>query len=167
MVQLLDGDRVGLVAFAGTAFLQCPLTVDYAAFEASLRATNVGIIPRGGTALERAIDTSLAAFEAGEGKHQAVILITDGEDHEGDPEKAAERAAERGVKVYTVGIGTAEGDLVPAGQVLQDLEAAGLAAGIERHEAAVLHPEDPHPALARSRGARYRSTPSRARNVPR
>jgi Ca-activated chloride channel family protein len=114
MLELLDGDRIGLVAFAGTAFLECPLTVDYAAFEASLRATGVGIIPRGGTALERAIDASLAAFDAGEGKHQALILITDGEDHEGEPEKAAERAAERGVKVFTVGIGTTEGELVPA-----------------------------------------------------
>ena len=58
-VQLLQGDRIGLVPFAGTAFLECPLTLDYAAFERSLRAVDVGIIPRGGTALARAIDTSL------------------------------------------------------------------------------------------------------------
>jgi len=114
MVQLLQGDRVGLVAFAGTAFLECPLTLDYAAFERSLRATKVGIIPRGGTALARAIDVSLAGFEARQGKHNGLILITDGEDHEGDIEEAAKRAAERGVKIYAVGIGTAEGELIPA-----------------------------------------------------
>jgi Ca-activated chloride channel family protein len=113
LVDFLDGDRIGLVAFAGTAFLECPLTLDYAAFESSLRAVQVGIIPRGGTALARAIDASLDAFQAREGKHQAIILITDGEDHEGDVDKAAQRAADEGVKVYTVGIGTTEGDLVP------------------------------------------------------
>jgi Ca-activated chloride channel family protein len=110
----LDGDRVGLVAFAGTAFLECPLTLDYAAFERTLRTLHAGIIPRGGTSLARAIDEALASFEAREGKHQALVLITDGEDHEGDVEAAAQRAKDAGVKVYTVGIGTAEGELVPA-----------------------------------------------------
>jgi Ca-activated chloride channel family protein len=113
LVQFLQGDRIGLVAFAGTAFLECPLTLDYSAFEQSLRATDVGIIPRGGTALARAIETSLAGFEAREGKHEALILITDGEDHEGDVDAAVQRAVEKGVKIYTVGIGTGEGELVP------------------------------------------------------
>jgi len=116
LVERLRGDRIALVAFAGTAFLECPLTLDYGAFERTLRATHVGIIPRGGTALARAIDTSLDAFEARQGKHEALVLITDGEDHEGDVMEAAERAAARGVKVYTVGIGTADGELVPAGE---------------------------------------------------
>lgn len=116
LVQLLQGDRIGLVAFAGTAFLQCPLTLDYAAFENALRAIDVGIIPRGGTAIARAIDTSLEAFEARQGKYEALIVITDGEDHEGDIDAAAARAAERGVKIYTVGIGTSEGELVPLGK---------------------------------------------------
>jgi Ca-activated chloride channel family protein len=113
LVQFLQGDRIGLVAFAGTAFLECPLTLDYAAFERSLHATEVGLIPRGGTALARAIETSLAGFEAREGKHEALILITDGEDHEGDLEAAVQHAVEKGVKIYTVGIGTSEGELVP------------------------------------------------------
>jgi len=110
----LHGDRVALVAFAGGAFLQCPLTLDYAAFAQSLEAIEVGIIPKGGTALAAAIDTSLEAFEGRQGNHQALILITDGEDHEGDVKEAAKRAADRGVKVYTVGIGTTEGELIPA-----------------------------------------------------
>ena len=110
----LQGDRIGLVAFAGTAFLECPLTVDYAAFERSLRSVEVGIIPRGGTALARAIDISLEGFDARQGKYEALILITDGEDHEGDLKAAAQRAVDHGVKVYTVGIGTPDGELIPA-----------------------------------------------------
>ena len=116
LVQRLQGDRVGLVAFAGTAFLECPLTLDYAAFEGSLDAVHVGLIPRGGTALARAIDTSLDGFEARQGRHEVLILITDGEDNEGDYEAAAKRAADAGVKIYTVGIGTTEGELIPTGE---------------------------------------------------
>ncbi|MCK6555218.1 VWA domain-containing protein [Candidatus Binatia bacterium] len=115
LVRELQGDRIGLVAFAGTAFVQCPLTVDYGAFDASLRAVHTGIIPRGGTALAAAIDTALEAFEARQSKHEALVLITDGEDHEGDVAAAAKRAAERGVKIYTVGIGTTAGELIPGG----------------------------------------------------
>jgi Ca-activated chloride channel homolog len=114
LVAELHGDRVALVAFAGSAFLQCPLTLDYGAFAQSLDAVDAGIIPRGGTALTAAIDTSLAAFEGRQGTHQALVLITDGEDHEGAVKEAAKRAAERGVKIYTVGIGTTEGELIPA-----------------------------------------------------
>jgi Ca-activated chloride channel family protein len=109
----LGGDRIALVAFAGSAFVQCPLTLDHGAFMQSLEALEVGIIPRGGTSLTAAVDAGLEAFEGREGKHQALVLITDGEDHEGKVAEAAKRAADRGVKVYTVGIGTAEGELVP------------------------------------------------------
>lgn len=115
LVPLLEGDRIGLVPFAGTAFLECPLTLDYAAFERSVRSVDVGIIPRGGTSLAQAIDTSLEAFEAREGKYEALILITDGEALEGDAAAAAERAKARGVRVFTVGIGTPEGELLPLG----------------------------------------------------
>src|SRR5262245_16259263 len=113
LLPLLQGDRIGLVAFAGTAFLECPLTLDYAAFERSLRAVDVGIIPRGGTAIARAIDTALDALDARQGKYEAIILITDGEDHEGDVKEAAQRAADAGVKIFTIGIGTPEGELLP------------------------------------------------------
>lgn len=116
LVRELQGDRIGLVVFAGTAFLQCPLTVDYGAFAESLRAVHVGIIPKGGTALAAAIDVALDAFEARQSKHEALVLITDGEDHEGDVAEAAKRAADRGVKIYTVGIGTTGGELIPAGE---------------------------------------------------
>src|SRR5262249_25869715 len=107
------GDRLALVPFAGTAFLQCPVTLDTGAFLQSLDAVEVGIIPRGGTALAAAIDTSLDAFEGREGSHQAIVLLTDGESHEGDLDAALGRAKERGVRIFTVGIGTTEGELVP------------------------------------------------------
>ena len=113
LVAELHGDRVALVAFAGTAFVQCPLTLDYGAFAQSLEAIEVGIIPRGGTSLTAAIDSGLEALEGHQGKHQALVLVTDGEDNEGHVKEAAKRAADRGVKVYTVGIGTAEGELIP------------------------------------------------------
>jgi len=115
LLPLLQGDRIGLVPFAGTAFLECPLTLDYGAFARSLRGTEVGIIPRGGTAMARAIDAALDGFEARQGKHEALILITDGEDHEGDAKAAAARAKELGVRIFTVGIGTPEGELLPLG----------------------------------------------------
>ncbi|MCW5893226.1 MAG: VWA domain-containing protein [bacterium] len=109
-------DRLALVPFAGSAFVQCPLTLDHGAFLESLQATDVGIIPRGGTALAVAIDTSLGAFEGREGRHQAIVLVTDGESHEGDWKAAVARAKERGVAIFTVGLGTTEGELLPAEQ---------------------------------------------------
>lgn len=109
----LAGDRIGLVAFAGSAFVQCPLTLDRNAFQESLAAIEVGLIPRGGTNLTEALETGLSAFEGTQGRHQAFVLITDGEDHEGTLDEAIKRAAERGVKIFTVGIGTAEGELIP------------------------------------------------------
>lgn len=115
LVKKLRGDRVALVAFAGTAFTQCPLTLDYSAFLESLRAVEVGIVPRGGTSLAAALRTGLSAFEGREGKHKALVLITDGEDHEGGVDEAVALAAEAGVRVYTVGVGSPEGELVPAG----------------------------------------------------
>jgi Ca-activated chloride channel family protein len=113
LVKRLRGDRIGLVAFAGSAFVQCPLTLDYDAFDENLHAVKVGTIPKGGTALAEAIKAGLDAFEGRQGKHEALIIITDGEDHEGKVEDAAQEAADRGVKIYPVGIGTADGDLIP------------------------------------------------------
>jgi Ca-activated chloride channel family protein len=109
----LGGDRIALVAFAGTAFVECPLTVDFGVFAQSLDSVDTTLIPRGGTAIAAAIDESLGAFEGRQGKYQAIVLITDGEDHAGDVKAAAKRAAARGVKIFTVGIGTPGGDLIP------------------------------------------------------
>jgi Ca-activated chloride channel family protein len=110
----MAGDRVGLVAFAGTAFVQCPLTLDRNAFRESLQAVEVGLIPRGGTNLTAALESGLAAVEGHQGRHQALVLINDGEDHEGNLDDVLKQASERGVRIFTVGIGTAEGELIPA-----------------------------------------------------
>ncbi len=113
LLRSLRGDRVALVLFAGTAFLQCPLTVDYSAFLQNLRAAEPGILPKGGTAIGQALERAIEAFEGEEGKHRAVLLLTDGEDHEGNVAAAVERATQRGIAVFTVGLGSKEGELIP------------------------------------------------------
>ena len=113
LLDLLQGDRIGLIAFSGTSFLQCPLTLDYSALSMALDAVNTELIPRGGTSISRAIKTAITAFEGKAKKYKALILITDGEDHEGDPVRAADEAAEQGIRIFCVGIGTREGELIP------------------------------------------------------
>jgi len=109
----LKGDRVGLIAFAGEAFLQCPLTVDYSGFLLSVDSLSVNLIPRGGTSLTAAIQEALNSYEGGLKKYKVLILITDGENTAGgDPFKAARKAKEEGVKVFCIGIGTPEGELI-------------------------------------------------------
>ena len=110
---LLKGDRIGLVAFAGTSFVQCPLTSDYSAVLLTLDELDTESIPRGGTSIAGAIRESLKLFAASAAGSRALILITDGESHEGDTGAAAKEAARQGVKVFTVGVGTPEGELVP------------------------------------------------------
>lgn len=112
MAAKLKGDRVGLIAFAGSAFLECPLTVDYNGFMLALEDLSVDTIPRGGTSISNAIDEAVKGFAGGAKKHKILVIITDGEDHEGDPVQAAQRAKKEGVIIYGIGIGTQEGDLV-------------------------------------------------------
>ncbi len=111
-VAKLEGDRVGLLPFAGTAFLMCPLTTDYDAFNASLDTLDIGTIPKGGTDLGMAIRQGGEAL-ANEANHKIFVLVTDGEDLSEDALKAAEEAKEQKMTVYTIGVGTAEGELVP------------------------------------------------------
>jgi len=114
LLNKLPGDRVGLIGFAGTAFVQCPLTVDYEAFRLTLQDASPGIMPRGGTAIGLAIRTALKGFDASESRDRAIVLITDGEDNQDDdPLGAADEAAKQGVRIYAIGVGTAEGDLIP------------------------------------------------------
>jgi len=114
LLRLLQGDRVGLVAFAGAAFLECPLTLDYGAAELFLSGMDTDSIPIKGTAIGEAVRASLAAFEGGRRQSQAIILITDGEDHSGEALTAAKEAAEQGVRVFTIGIGKPDGSPIPA-----------------------------------------------------
>ena len=115
LLRNLRGDRVGLVPFAGSSILQCPLTIDYAAFAMTLDDVYSGIIPKGGTAIEQALRTAVAAFPADRTADRVILLITDGEDHEGAPLALLPELKEKGIRVYTIGIGTLEGEMVPAG----------------------------------------------------
>ena len=111
---LLDGDAVGIVAFAGSAFLACPITLDYGAFHETLGAIDTHTIPHGGTNIASAIQTAQVALRRRPGSDKILILVTDGEDLEGGALTAAQTAAQRdGLRIYTVGVGSAAGDLIP------------------------------------------------------
>lgn len=111
LVQQARSDRLGLVAFAGSAFLQCPLTIDDAAFRQSLESLDVTTIPEGGTAIADAIQSALTAFKEGE-NHKVLVIFTDGEDHDSGAVEAAKKAAEQGCKIFTIGIGTTDGEIL-------------------------------------------------------
>lgn len=113
LIDQFRGDRVGLIAFSGKAFVQCPLTLDYGAVKMFLNAMDPEVIPVPGTAIEEAILKAVESFPKTERKHKVLILITDGEDHGGDPLRAAKAASNEGVVIYTVGIGTPEGVPIP------------------------------------------------------
>jgi Ca-activated chloride channel family protein len=113
LMQRARADRMGLVAFAGDAFLECPLTIDNTAFQQSVQALDVNSIPQGGTAIAGAVNTALTAFKE-KTRHKIIVLFTDGEDNDSEPGalEAAQNAAKAGVKIFTIGIGSAEGTLV-------------------------------------------------------
>ncbi|MCP4723481.1 MAG: VWA domain-containing protein [bacterium] len=113
IIDKLQGDRIGIIPFAGEAFVQCPLTLDYGAAKLLLSVINVDLIPVPGTNVSAAIKKAIETFEQKERKHKILILITDGEDHEGKAEEFAEAAAIEGIVIYTVGIGTPEGVPIP------------------------------------------------------
>ncbi|MBI4859326.1 MAG: VWA domain-containing protein [Candidatus Riflebacteria bacterium] len=113
LIERLGGDQIGLVAFAGTAFLQCPLTTDYAAATTLLDALGPEMLPVPGTAIGEAIKVATEAFATKELKYRVVILVTDGEDTVGDPLKSAREAAQKGVKIYTIGLGRTDGAPIP------------------------------------------------------
>lgn len=115
LLERLDGDRVGLIAFAGSAFLQVPLTLDEGAFRRALLALEPGIIPRGGSDLASAIRIAVRAFRTEKSNFKLLVLLSDGEDLAGDAIQAATEAADAGVKIYTVGVGTSGGELIPDG----------------------------------------------------
>lgn len=113
LIDRLQGDRVGLIAFAGKAFVQCPLTLDYGAAKMFLDHLEPGIIPEPGTNIGAAIEQAMKSFSAMERKYKVLVLITDGEGHDEDPLKMAEAAEREGVVIYTVGIGSPKGVPIP------------------------------------------------------
>jgi Ca-activated chloride channel homolog len=113
LIRKSEEDRIGLVNFAGTAAVQCPLTLDRGAINLFLDASDAGMISEPGTSLAAAIDTAVTAFIEKERKYKVLVLFTDGEDLEGQVDAAARKAKEAGVIIYATGIGTTQGMPIP------------------------------------------------------
>ena len=113
LVNQLQGDRVGLIAFAGRAFLQAPLTIDYEAAVESINDLDTKTIPEGGTNISEAINLAVNTFGKSAAGNRALIIFTDGEELNGDAAKTAKSAADAGVRIFTVGVGTPQGSLIP------------------------------------------------------
>lgn len=123
VVDKLQGDRIGLIIFAGTSFVQLPITTDYVSAKMFLGNIDTGSVPVQGTAIGDAIKTAAKSFSAQSDKSRAIIIITDGENHEDDAVDAAKQAAELGIKVYTIGVGSVQGQPIPVeGGLLKDNE---------------------------------------------
>ncbi|RJP22486.1 MAG: VWA domain-containing protein [Candidatus Abyssobacteria bacterium SURF_5] len=105
LVKMVRGDRLGLVVFSGAAFVQCPLTLDYGAFLMFLDYIDTTIVPQKGTNLGEALQVATGSFDEQKRSSKAIILISDGGNLQGDPKAAAKMAKEKGVRIYTIGIG--------------------------------------------------------------
>lgn len=117
----LKDDRIGLIVFAGTSFVQLPITSDYVSAKMFLNSISTESIPIQGTAIGDAISTAVRGFSAQSEHSRAIIVITDGENHEDDAVASAKQAAEAGIKVYTIGVGSADGQPIPMnGELLKD-----------------------------------------------
>ena len=115
LLRVLQGDRVGLVAFSGAAFIQCPLTLDYAALQMFLDALEPDLIPIPGTDIGAAIETGISSFDINTETEKVIILITDGEDNENRGLEAARKASEKGIKIFVFGMGDTSGGPIPVG----------------------------------------------------
>ena len=123
LVDKLAGDRIGLVVFAGQAFVQLPITTDYVSAKIFLNTITTGSVPVQGTALAEALATSARSFSSQSRKSRAIILITDGEDHEGDVIETAKSLAEEGIRIYCIGVGSPAGKPIPLdGDLIKDKE---------------------------------------------
>jgi Ca-activated chloride channel homolog len=113
LLRKFPGERVGLIAFAGEAFVQAPMTVDHAIFAEALDALDTSIIPRGGTDIASPIRAAVAAMASEPDRRKLLVILSDGEDLQGEALAAAREAARAGLAIYTVGVGTRAGDLIP------------------------------------------------------
>jgi Ca-activated chloride channel family protein len=113
LVDDLDNDKIGLIVFAGEAYIQIPITTDYISAKMFLSAINPNTVPKQGTAIGSAISLGAKSFSPGDGKSKAMIIITDGENHEDDPLKDAEDASKAGIVIHTIGIGSTNGVPIP------------------------------------------------------
>lgn len=113
LVDDLDKDKIGLIVFAGDAYTQIPITTDYVSAKMFLSTIGPDMVPKQGTAIGAAIDLGIRSFSPGEGKSKAMIIITDGENHEDDPVASAVEASKAGVIIHTIGIGSTKGVPIP------------------------------------------------------
>lgn len=113
LIDKLEGDRIGIIVFGGEAYVQLPITEDYSAAKLFLESINTDLIPTQGTDIGKAIDMAMTSFGKDEGKNKAIVIITDGENHDQDAITAAEAAAEKGIAIHTIGMGSAEGAPIP------------------------------------------------------
>ena len=117
----LQDDRIGLIIFAGSSFVQLPITNDYVSAKMFLSSISTESVPVQGTAIGDAILTATRSFSAQSEKSRAIIVITDGENHEDDPVEAAKQAAELGIRIYTIGVGSLRGEPIPLdGDLMKD-----------------------------------------------
>lgn len=122
-VDKLQGDRIGLIVFAGQSFVQLPITTDYVSAKMFLGSVNTESVPVQGTAIGEAIRTAMRSFSVQSSKSRVIIVITDGENHEDDAVAMASQAAEAGIRVFTLGVGSPEGKPIPmGGELLKDKE---------------------------------------------
>lgn len=123
IVDKLRDDRIGLIVFAGNSFVQLPITTDYVSAKMFMNSISTESVPVQGTAIGDAINTAIRSFSHQSEKSRAVIVITDGENHEDDPVAAARQASEMGIRIFTIGVGSPEGKPVPLnGELLKDKE---------------------------------------------
>ncbi len=121
IVDRLQEDRIGLIVFAGSSFVQLPITTDYVSAKMFLNSIDTGSVPVQGTAIGDAVLTAARSFSAQSEKSRAIIVITDGENHEDDPVDAVRQVAGMGIKVYTIGVGSLQGQPIPKdGQLMKD-----------------------------------------------
>ncbi len=113
-IDSLQNDRLGMIVFAGRAYMQMPLTVDYSAAKMYLKSTSPGMVPTQGTNIAEAVDMANKGFVQGENTHKALIIISDGEDNEGGVNEAVDEAVKNGVKIFTIGVGSENGSPIPA-----------------------------------------------------
>jgi Ca-activated chloride channel family protein len=113
LLEKLQNDRVGLVIFAGHAYTQVPITIDYSATKLLLNTVNPSMVPTQGTAIGEAIEMAMRSYNTEDKKHKALVIITDGEDHEPDALETVEEATKQGIVIYTIGVGDPKGAPIP------------------------------------------------------
>lgn len=114
LIRKLKGDRIGLIVFAGAAYVQFPMTSDYSAASLFLNPVNTGTVPQPGTVIGPAIDLAVKSFHQESETQKVIIIMTDGEDHEGDLDAALKNASENNIKIYAIGYGSPEGSPIPS-----------------------------------------------------